>query len=297
MSEAASILRALGGRAHGRGSLCCCPAHADRDPSLSVSEGRDGRLLLHCFAGCDFRDVLASLRGLGLVTGDGRAFAPDPEAEARRAAEDEADRLRRVAQARRAWAEAQPIAGTLAERYLREGRAIRAPLAPWLRFHPEAWHKPTARRYPAMVAAVVLEGAAEPVAVHRTYLAEPGRKAAVPTNKAMLGPAKGGAVRLSEGPGPLVVAEGLETALSLLDALAGHRPRVWAALSANGMKGLTLPAEPEELVAAPDPDRTGWDAAEALANRAHGQGWRVRILPPPGDGIDWNAAAMGRAAA
>ena len=29
-----------------------CPAHADRSPSLSVAEGQDGRVLVHCFAGC-----------------------------------------------------------------------------------------------------------------------------------------------------------------------------------------------------------------------------------------------------
>jgi len=29
-----------------------CPAHEDRSPSLSISSGDDGRVLLHCFAGC-----------------------------------------------------------------------------------------------------------------------------------------------------------------------------------------------------------------------------------------------------
>lgn len=296
MSEAEHLTRALDGRWHGSYGLCLCPAHADRSPSLSVSTGRDGRLLLHCFAGCEFRDVLAKLSRARLVTHGGQSWRLDPEAGAKRSADEEAALRRRTAQARRAWHEAQSIEGTLAERYLR-ARAITGLCPPSLRFHAKAWHGPTSKRYPAMVSAVTVVGEAEPVAVHRTYLAEPGRKADVPTNKAMLGPTKGGAVRLSDGPGPLVVAEGIETALSLLDALAAHRPRVWAALSANGMKGVTLPAEPGELVAAPDPDRTGWDAAEALANRAHGLGWRVRILPPPGDGIDWNAAAMGRVAA
>ncbi len=32
--------------------LACCPAHDDRHPTLSVSVGDDGRVLLHCFAGC-----------------------------------------------------------------------------------------------------------------------------------------------------------------------------------------------------------------------------------------------------
>jgi len=38
-----------------------CPAHDDRTPSLSVSEGTDGRVLLHCHAGCDTKAVLDTL--------------------------------------------------------------------------------------------------------------------------------------------------------------------------------------------------------------------------------------------
>lgn len=39
----------------------CCPAHDDRGPSLAVRELDDGRILLHCFAGCDVHDVLAAV--------------------------------------------------------------------------------------------------------------------------------------------------------------------------------------------------------------------------------------------
>lgn len=38
-----------------------CPAHADSSPSLSIREGQDDRVLLHCFAGCDLADILAKL--------------------------------------------------------------------------------------------------------------------------------------------------------------------------------------------------------------------------------------------
>jgi 5S rRNA maturation endonuclease (ribonuclease M5) len=38
-----------------------CPAHADGDPSLSVTEGEDGRTLLHCHAGCPINEILAAL--------------------------------------------------------------------------------------------------------------------------------------------------------------------------------------------------------------------------------------------
>lgn len=44
-----------------------CPAHPDPGPSLSVDPGRDGRILLYCFAGCAFADVVAAL---GLAPAD-----------------------------------------------------------------------------------------------------------------------------------------------------------------------------------------------------------------------------------
>ena len=38
-----------------------CPAHDDMGPSLSVRELADGRVLIHCFAGCAAGDVLAAI--------------------------------------------------------------------------------------------------------------------------------------------------------------------------------------------------------------------------------------------
>jgi len=50
----------------GKGHTARCPAHADRTASLSLCEGSDGRVLLHCFAGCSAIDVLAAI-GLQLI--------------------------------------------------------------------------------------------------------------------------------------------------------------------------------------------------------------------------------------
>jgi len=38
-----------------------CPAHDDKGPSLSIKELPDGRVLLHCFAGCAVEDVLGAI--------------------------------------------------------------------------------------------------------------------------------------------------------------------------------------------------------------------------------------------
>jgi len=42
-----------GVRKSGSGWSARCPAHDDRHASLSVSSSDDGRVLLHCHAGCD----------------------------------------------------------------------------------------------------------------------------------------------------------------------------------------------------------------------------------------------------
>jgi hypothetical protein len=39
----------------------CCPAHADRGPSLSVRELDDGRVLVHCFAGCNVNAIVSAV--------------------------------------------------------------------------------------------------------------------------------------------------------------------------------------------------------------------------------------------
>ncbi|MEO8245141.1 MAG: toprim domain-containing protein, partial [bacterium] len=135
------------------------------------------------------------------------------------------------------------------------------------------------------------------LAVHRTYLAPDGTgKAKVDPPKAMLGAVAGGAVRLSQGPGPLVVAEGIETALSLACGLLTWPATIWAALSTSGLRGLHLPAQPGALIVASDGDTPGQTAACALAERASTLGWKVSILPAP-EGCDWNDVLTRKGAA
>lgn len=75
-------------RQYGKGWSARCPAHQDRSASLSVAFGRDGRVLLHCFAGCPVVDVLAAV---GLTLADlfpprVRDDSPDGRRELREAA-------------------------------------------------------------------------------------------------------------------------------------------------------------------------------------------------------------------
>jgi transposase-like protein len=80
MTPAERIATALGGRPSGAGYQCRCPVHDDREPSLSVTDGHDGKLLVHCFAGCPADAVLAALRQRGFidVPGQGERGVPIP---------------------------------------------------------------------------------------------------------------------------------------------------------------------------------------------------------------------------
>lgn len=61
------LSRLEGVRASGHGWIARCPAHKDRSASLSLAEGRDGRALVKCFAGCE---ALAVVQAVGLELAD-----------------------------------------------------------------------------------------------------------------------------------------------------------------------------------------------------------------------------------
>ncbi|CAN1520823.1 TOPRIM domain containing protein [Paracoccaceae bacterium] len=293
MTDARDLTSALGGRWHGGYGAAPCPlCQPERrkgQNALTLADGRNGRLMLDCKkSACAFLDILAAA---GLRSGD--YHAPDPATLAQREGEARAEAHRKAEQARRLWCEAQPLTGTPAEAYLR-GRGISCPMPPTLRFHGACWHGPTARHYPAMVS--VVQGAGLPAA-HRTYLRPDGSgKADIEPAKTMLGATAGGAVRLADWPGRLVVAEGIESGLSLLCGLLDGPATVWAALSTSGLRGLHLPTQAGRLTIACDGDGPGREAGHALAERAHGLGWLVSILDP-GTGRDFNDILQERAAA
>lgn len=75
------------------------------------------------------------------------------------------------------------------------------------------------------------------IGVHRTWIASDGRgKSARDPPRAMLGAALGGFVRFAKGAKATLVAEGIETALSVAPALSGARvfaTPVFAVISAG----------------------------------------------------------------
>lgn len=99
-----------------------CPAHDDRGPSLSVCELPDGRVLVHCFAGCSADEIVTAA---GLKIDD--LFPPRDiqHAPPERRAFPAADALRGIAfealvvvAAASAMIAGEPIAATDRERLL-----------------------------------------------------------------------------------------------------------------------------------------------------------------------------------
>ena len=60
-----SVARSLKAGRSGSGWMAKCPAHDDHNPSLSIRE-KEGKVLVHCHAGCTQRDVINALKARGL---------------------------------------------------------------------------------------------------------------------------------------------------------------------------------------------------------------------------------------
>ena len=289
--NAETLARALGGRRTGSHWMAPCPTHEDRDPSLSIRDADDGKVLVHCHAGCDQSVVIGELRSRGLwdSTSDHcqrRATKRSPAAS--KAPPDDGDR---TAVALRLWRTTLPAVGTPVETYL-HSRSINLVAPDAVRFHPYLKH-PSGGTWPGMVALVTRGHDGEPLAIHRTFLARDGvGKAPVAPQKMMLGPCRGGAVRLAVPTGKLMVGEGIETCLAAMQATGSP---AWAALSTSGLRTLLLPAEIDEVIVLADGDEPGEAAALDAARRWMREGRTVRIARPP-TGMDFNDVLLGRIA-
>ena len=204
-----------------------------------------------------------------------------------------------VAMARRLFASAQPIRGSLAERYLHaRGLDLATIDAGALRFHLAAHYReaPGSPRqtWPTLIAAVTdLVGTV--TGVHRTYLdprpdasLDPGRfgKAPVASPRRSLGQLAGNGARLRSRDGPvLIVGEGIETVLSLAPLFPNAA--AVAALSAAHLAMLGLSPGLTTLLIARDNDAAGRGAAERLRERAEAAGLTATVLRPRL--IDFNA--------
>jgi hypothetical protein len=197
--------------------------------------------------------------------------------------------------ARRLFASAKPILGTIAETYLR-GRGLAGVRdLDCLRFHPRCYYRvhDSAPRetWPALIAAVTdLDGAL--TGILRTWLARDGSgKAPLATPRRALGRLLGSGVRFGPATDVMAAGEGLETMLSLRVVLPAM-PMV-AALSSAHLAALVLPAGLRRLYVARDNDRAGHRAAEALGIRANADGIEDLVLTPHADDFNTDLCGLG----
>ena len=135
--SAVEITRALGGRRRGSYGIARCPGHDDREPSLSIREAEDGKILIRCHAGCDQKRVILALRSLGLWEDCGsKPFARSASHETRQPARNDA---KRTEVALGIWNAAVSADGSFAETYL-AARGLHLTLPPTLRFHAGLKH-------------------------------------------------------------------------------------------------------------------------------------------------------------
>jgi len=204
--------------------------------------------------------------------GDART---DPPVE--RPAAERAQRLFRMT---------QPLAGTLADSYLRQRGILRASLHPSLRYHPSCYYRDLqsgrTHTFPALIAAVTDPGGTI-TGVHRTWL-DPGGagKAQVEDPRRALGGLLGNAVRFAfpvHSPVSVMAAgEGLESILSLSHVMPGM-PMV-SALTANHLAAFDLPPGCVRLYIAADADAAGRNGIERLSRRAQARGILPLVLAP-----------------
>ncbi len=283
--RARAIVESLNGTWRQNRGMCCCPAHDDRTPSLSVTLGRKA-ILFHCFAGCSNDEVIAALdrqgvRSRDLFDGSGAMAADRPEKTAFNS------------NARRLWHSATAISDSPAEEYLAQRGILRA--SNQLRYLERTPLGPrgAVQFLPAMLAAVTADIGI--IAIHRTFLdTSSGKLAGFERPKRALGTLGCGAVRLAPpAAGRLGLAEGIESALSAMQLFGVP---CWATLGNERFGLVAIPESVRELHLFIDND-AGGELAERRALKAYSAAGRV-IQPraSASAGFDWNDELKARLA-
>lgn len=197
--------------------------------------------------------------------------------------------------ARRLIAISGSIAGTLAQAYLRKRGITDLRETGNLHFHPRCYYRPDdiapTETWPAMIAAVTdLNGRI--TGAHRTWL-DPDRpdKAPIETPRRAMGDLLGNAVRFGIGTEVMAAGEGIETVLSLRQAVP--RMPMLAGLSAAHLAAIAFPERLRRLYIVRDNDPAGDAARDTLADRANEAGIEALVLSPELDDFNEDLRTLG----
>jgi hypothetical protein len=215
-------------------------------------------LLLRCFAGCEFPDIIDALRHRGLLN-DNRV---ERRAAPRIIPKIDADRL-----ALELWDKSGPIEGTIVEVYLQRRGILLTPAS--LGYFRGAMIAAVHQPYGGITA------------IQKTPIKADFSRA----DRMTKGPLGNGAVRLGAAQEIMGLAEGTETALSAM-MLTGMS--VWASLGGKRLHNVELPPFVREVHIFADNDQPGREAAYRASDVHRELGRTVKIRRPPPQFKDFN---------
>ena len=189
--------------------------------------------------------------------------------------------------AAKVWGFCSPYIGTAGEEYFKNRNIFLNSVEPNIRFHPRIKNAEIGGFLPALLFKVQADYDGDLVAIHRIYIKSDGSgKADLDNNKMALGSIKGAGIWFGEPDETLYVAEGPESALSLVSL--GYK-YVISSINAGNFAELGIPDSVRKCVLCPDNDGAGM-AALAKANVAYGeiQKKKIEIKIPPSEYKDWN---------
>jgi DNA polymerase len=265
-----------------------CPFHPDEEPSLKFYADH-----FHCY-GCgahgDRLDWLTAGEGLSREEAIALIRDWDGPVTPRRPGEQD-----KTARALELWAQAAPIAGTVAERYLAETRRIDvaglpATIGDSLRFLARCPFG--GQLQPCLLALMRNPETDAPVGVQRIAL-EPQQGKVRKLDRFTLG--RTGVVKLWPTNSTLVIGEGLETTLAAATRIpyrgAPLQP-AWSAVSSGGLRRFPVIPGVERLIVLVDHDGEGQAAAARVMERWTRAGRTVVRLTPRRVGTDFNDLVM-----
>ena len=247
--------------------------------------GKGGKNLLSLYMACvnsDFKTAMANLSKELHIYNDTRLFkqelAPRNNASSKQEQQLALLTMKKIKYAKELYAKGTTIAGTLAEKYLREFRGITGTIPADFRFCAKLKHPDLGRMVPALLAPIKngqheIQGIvriflnSEGNKLNTTYVDNSGNKLPA-TVKANLGSMHNAAVIIKQAqfPGTVYIAEGIETALSI--AQTKPLDTVVAALSVSNLKNIPLPFDTQKVMLCADHDGPNATANKALVNAA-----------------------------
>lgn len=266
MSLAYEIARALSDgknpEKNGDGYTCKCPAHGDRNNSMSIKDDGNDGVLVHCFTGCRWQDIKDELVRLGLhpewqpTKGEhkkhekrnGKKQEPAENHHEEKAKEE--PRQERKEKESFVWKQADRNHADDIGRYLRDERRINIADIPLCLKWGTYTDKESGETVSMIVAAASKPDDKKVYAVQRLFIDPETNKK---TGAKMLGECEGRGVWFDRSGDltEIIVGEGIETTLSAM--VATGRNGV-ATLSTSGMKALIFPDQTETIFICADSD-------------------------------------------